>query len=145
MDTGLRIELFAIVLISVGITLALTFFVLKRKGHITPEAARTLDAELVRQLRASHPRFAQLPEERQFAAARRVRMHPLIWVFVLGILAGFIWAALSVPALRDWIDHGGRAAALIAIPLFAIIFGGIALIRRMLIVRMLAKLPSAGD
>jgi hypothetical protein len=140
MTTAVKFEMFLMLGGGAAIAVALTLFILKKLGHITPAAGLAMDEQLSAKLRQNSPEFARLRVEDQHRLVRAVRVHPLIWVFVMAALSLFIWTALSVAALLDWINQGPRSAALVGVAVMAVILGGVALIRRLLIVRMLAGL-----
>ena len=140
MTTEIKIELFVMAVISSVVAVTIIFFILKKMGRINPDVGRVQDEALAAKLRADHPGFARLPTQQQLASVRKVRTHPLIWIFVLALLGAFIWTALSVPTLLDWINQGARSASVVGIAVLAVVLGGIAMIRRLLIARLLAKL-----
>jgi hypothetical protein len=140
MTTAIKLDIFLMLAGTSVIAVALTLIVLKKMGHITPAAGLTMDEQVAAKLRQDKPAFARLPIEQQHALVRATRIHPLIWAFVIASLSLFVWTALSVPALLDWINQGSRSAVLVGIVVMACVLGGIALIRRLLIARMLAGL-----
>ncbi len=140
MTDAIRLELFLMLSVGAVIAVVITLFILKRMGKINPAVGQAQDEALAAQLRQDHPAFANLTKEEQLARARQVRTHPAIWAFAVAVLGGFLWTALSVPAVLDWINQGARAAGLVGIAVLAVVLGGIALIKRVMIARMLAML-----
>jgi hypothetical protein len=137
MQSGADLVLWLMVLGGSVIAAFIAIMILKKMGRVdlSRNAQRQVSLD---EARRANPRLAALPVEQQQRIADHVRWHPLIIIWLVAGLGGFVWIVLTTPVLFDFINLGWRSAGLTGGVTVVVLLGGMMLIRRVLIARALA-------
>jgi hypothetical protein len=121
-------QVYVVGIVAAGSIIAalLTYAILRMMGVVKWGQSSTglAVAGALPRLQRKIPEMANLPVAAQNQIALASVRHPVVICFAVGVLLGFIWLAIAMPAVLDAINTGSKPAGVIGMAVLGVIIFG---------------------